>query len=199
MDDLPEGRPSRAFCLFQSESRPLGVVLDVVAEVMEAGRLVWLPLCPRQVVGLCTYRSKIVPVIRPGAPDRPPAIGLGGGGRERAVMILRTGNGLWGLSIDRGGVTVEVARESPAGGGGQGALARGFVASGTVDREGRSHAILDHDRTWRALKTEIDHWYADALGSDGSGLPSVSTSASASGRFGAIASPEAMQTRRGEP
>jgi hypothetical protein len=73
------------------------------------------------------------------------------------------------------------------------------VASGTVDREGRSHAILDHDRTWRALKTEIDHWYADALGSDGSGLPSVSTSASASGRFGAIASPEAMQTRRGEP
>jgi chemotaxis signal transduction protein len=198
MDESSEGPLSRAFCLFQSESRPLGVVLEVVAEVMEAGRLVWLPLCPRQVVGLCTYRSKIVPVIRPSDPDRPPAYGLGGDGRERAVMILRTGNGLWGLSIDRGGVSVEVARESPADGGGTMALARGIVASGTVDREGMSHTILDHDRTWRALKTEIDHWYADALGSEGSGLPSVSMSASASalGRFGAIANSEALQTRR---
>lgn len=170
MDDPPEGRPSRAYCLFLSESKALGVHLDVVAEVMEAGRLVWLPLCPRQVVGLCTYRGKIVPVVRPGGEGGGPS--SGGAGRERAVLILRAGHGLWGLSIDRGGVSVEVAREGPVGA--EPPIGRGFVASGSVGRGGVSHAILDHDRTWRGLKTEIDQWYADALGSEGGGFSAPS-------------------------
>ncbi|QDV35814.1 chemotaxis protein CheW [Tautonia plasticadhaerens] len=167
MDEPPEGRPSRAYCLFLSESRPLGVPLDAVAEVMEAGRLVRLPLCPGQVVGLCTYRGKIVPVVRPGDEGGgPPGGGEGGG---RAVLILRTGRGLWGLSIDRGGVSVEVAGEGPAGEGPP--IGRGFVASGSVGRRGTSHAVLDPDRSWRGVKTEIDQWYADALGSGGDGFP----------------------------
>ena len=162
MDDRFEESPTHAFCLFHCDSLPLGVPLEVVAEVLEPVRLVRLPLCPRQVLGLCTYRGKIVPVLRPGAemtePSRSTEIS------EHAYLILKTAHGLWGLGIDRAGVTVEVSRETrhdrPF------SIPGGFVSRGGVDHDGTMHAILDHEGTWTGLKSEIDRWYRDALGLD---------------------------------
>ncbi|RUL82003.1 chemotaxis protein CheW [Tautonia sociabilis] len=168
MDEPIGGGPPRAYCLFSCESRPMGVPLEAVAEVMEPGRLVRLPLCPKPVRGLCTCRGKIVPVIgasRPAGEPIPPP-----GDRSGALLMLRSANGPWGLAIDRAGVTVEVAPESPAAG--ELAPPGGFVVSGTVQRGGIPHAILDIDRTWKGLKAEIDRWYAAVLGVESPGNPS---------------------------
>lgn len=154
-----DAQSPRCFCLFTGGSRPLGVDLEAVAEVVESARLVRVPLCPRPVLGLLTYRGKVVPVLGLGSADRDrPAADDGAG---HAFLVLRTAQGLWGLAIDRGGVLIEHAPEAlpfrgdpPPG---------GFAVAGAVDRGGVSHAILDPGRSWRGVRSEIERWYALAI------------------------------------
>ncbi len=62
--DSADGNARRAWYLFRSEGVPFAVGLEAVAEVVEADRPVRLPLCPPRVLGLCTVRRDVVPVVR---------------------------------------------------------------------------------------------------------------------------------------
>src|SRR5689334_3733156 len=87
--------------------RPLAVALHAVAEIVEVDELVRLPLCWPRVVGMCTYRRDLLPVInllpRPEADGPPASRQVPGRG---VVMLLRGEHGIWGLQIDRGGAVV---------------------------------------------------------------------------------------------
>jgi chemotaxis signal transduction protein len=175
MDDKPH-EPSTAFCLFPCKSRPLAVSLDVVAGVMETGRLVQLPLCPHPVVGLCTYRGAFIPVVLPAleTDGRRSA----GSDRESSVLVLRTGHGDLGLLIDREGISIANDCDvSPQGALGSqrredSALPTGFVIVGTVARNGKVHSVLDPERTWQGLRSVIDHWYGTSVGNRASATAS---------------------------
>lgn len=160
MNPSANDHTSRAFCLFFGGSRPLGVGLEIVAEVVESSRLVRVPLCPRPVLGLLTYRGKVVPILGLGPADQD-RHRADPGDDEQAFLVLRTGQGLWGLAIDRPGVQVEASSDPkpfdgppPPG---------GFVVTAAVDHNGVSHAILDHDQTWRGIRSEVERWYLLAI------------------------------------
>ncbi|WP_169977383.1 chemotaxis protein CheW [Tautonia rosea] len=159
MNPGPDPSSSRALCLFSIASRPLGVDLETVVEVVASGRLVQLPLCPRQVLGLWTYRGKIVPILGLGAQQRNQT----GGENEtrRAFLILRTHQGLWGLTIDREGVQVEVTE--PLQSADRAELPGGFMTAGEIESGGVTYAILDLERSWRGVKSEIERWYGLVL------------------------------------
>ena len=163
---------SRALCLFSSDSRPLAVDLERVVEVVASGRLVQLPLCPRQVLGLWTYRGKIVPILGLGAPKRAQAVG--DHETRRAFLILKTHQGLWGFAIDREGVHVEVTR--PLRSADHIELPGGFLVAGEIESGGVNHAILDLERSWRGVKSEIERWYGLALDQHHLNSPSASPS-----------------------
>ena len=54
---------AQAWCLVWIDARPCAVALHAVAEIVEAEELVPLALCSPRVLGLCTYRHDILPVI----------------------------------------------------------------------------------------------------------------------------------------
>lgn len=165
---------SHALCLFSSDSRPLAVELERVVEVIAAGRLIPLPLCPRQVLGLWTYRGKIVPILGLGARNR--AQSAGDHETRRAFLILKSHQSLWGLAIDRDGVRVEVTGPLRSADGIE--LPGGFQAAGEIEAGGVSHAILDPERSWRGVKSEIERWYSLALDRHHLNSPSASPSGS---------------------
>ncbi len=158
----PDARATRAYCLFPYRSRWLAVGVDAVETVLEAPRLVRLPLCPRPPTSMCSHRGGVLPVVEPAVEGEEP--GEEPGGRRPAVLVLRTARGPIGLRIDRAGIAV-VEDGPTAGVAGAATLPDGLVAAGTIDREGRSHAILDPDRTWAALRALIDRGYAESRGS----------------------------------
>lgn len=167
-------RSSRAYCLFPCRSRLLAVAVDAVEGILEAARLVRFPLCPWPVAGLCTYRGRILPVVRP-ADD---CEGWAGGrpGLRPTVLVLRTGHGHLGLLIDRDGIRIVADAEVDGGAGPVGGRAplppEGLVVAGTIDREGKSHAVIDPDRTWSALRSVIEGGYGAGLGVAASAVPS---------------------------
>lgn len=166
---------SLAFCLFSSDSSPLAVDLERVVEVVASGRLIPLPLCPRQVLGLWTYRGKIVPILGLGARNR--AHSAADHETRRAFLILRTYQSLWGLAIDREGVRVEVTGSLRSAADCI-ELPGGFRAAGEIEVAGVSHAILDPERSWRGVKSEIERWYSLALDRHHLNSPSASPSGS---------------------
>lgn len=160
MNPLPNERTPRAFCLFLGGSRPLGVGLEIVAEVVESSRLVRVPLCPRPVLGLLTYRGKVVPILGLGSTDRD-GHSADPAGPGHAFLVLKTRHGLWGLAIDRPGVQVEASSEPKPFDGNP--PPGGFVVNGAVDHDGKTHAILDHDQSWRGVRSEVERWYRLAI------------------------------------
>ncbi|WP_152049630.1 chemotaxis protein CheW [Tautonia marina] len=165
---------SHALCLFSSDSRPLAVDLERVVEIVAAGRLIPLPLCPRQVLGLSTYRGKIVPILGLGVRNR--AHSAGEYETRRAFLILKSHQSLWGLAIDREGVRVEVAGSLRSADWVE--LPGGFQTAGVIEAGGVSHAILELERSWLGVKSEIERWYGLALDRHHLNSPSASPSGS---------------------
>lgn len=150
----PDTTPRRPWCLFKSDSRPFAVGLDAVAEVVQAERLVRLALCPPQVVGLCTVRRDIVPVLSLTALE---------GGEEQepegrtVVLILRSEEGVWGIRADREGTAVADGQLDPA----QTLQAErgGAAIVGTLRRGDVAHAVIDPGQTWRNVREHVEAWY----------------------------------------
>src|SRR5271154_934231 len=100
---MPEANAAHSWCLVRIDAQPFAVALSAVVEIVEAEELVRLPLCSPQVLGLCTYRRDLLPVIALGQDrDTAPAPGEG----RPVVLILRSEHGTWGIKIDRDVVIV---------------------------------------------------------------------------------------------
>src|SRR5262249_54080657 len=149
------------WCLFQIDGRSLAIALSAVAEVIEAEQLVHLPLCSDQVLGVCTYRRDLLPVIALG---RAPASAAGSAAGRPVVLILRGEHASWGVQIDRGMASVaQGPLDEP------GALAAGpdgGVVSGTITRGDTTHLVLDAEATWRRVREAVEGWYKGDRGED---------------------------------
>lgn len=149
--------PTQLWCLFKSDSRPFAVGVEAVAEVVEADKLVRLSLCPPEILGLCTVRRDIVPVLSltPG-----PGAELHAGSdtdRRNIVLILHSEHGAWGIRIDREGTVVAEGVLDPAAGAQAGPT--GPAIAGTLRRGDQSHAVIDPARTWRNVRENVEAWY----------------------------------------
>ncbi len=92
-----------SWCFFRSEAYPFAVELEVVAEVVQADRLIRLAHCPPQILGMCTVRRDVIPVLtlNPGAASTEPAPET-----PVVVLVIRSDQGMWGIRIDREGTAV---------------------------------------------------------------------------------------------
>ena len=166
---------TRSYCLFPSGARLMAVDVESVEAIMQAARLVRLPLCPHPVLGLCTYRGGLLPII--GTADGPVAQDKESGIRNSAVLILRTGGGPLGLRVDRS----KIAVVEGCGAEGDGRIQETspppgiLVAAGSIVWDGMSYPLLDPDRTWRAVRDRIERGYdaGRGIGMSGSGASAV--------------------------
>lgn len=154
-----ESQGMKGYCIFPCREGSLAVSVDAVEAVTEASRIVRLPLCPGAVLALGIYRGSILPIVRPFESSR--GWDTAPTGRLPAVLVLRTRRGYLGLLIDRGSLAVVEACQI-SGMGGPAAvheqvshLPEGLVAAGAIERDGTSHAVLDVDRTWTAMRCMI--------------------------------------------
>ncbi len=159
MGDPPGPRTRRAWCLFHSGARPYAVRLDAVAEIVDAGGLVRLPMSPPRVLGLFTLRRDVVPVLRmtEGRDDD-----TGGPHMKLVVLILRTEGGVWGIRVDRG-TTVGV-EETHSDLGGPPPEEGGHEGPRTIVRGGTPFAVVDPESVWREVRATIEGWYASHHG-----------------------------------
>jgi purine-binding chemotaxis protein CheW len=125
-----------------------------VAEVIEAEQLVHLPLGSPRVLGLCTFRRDLLPVIALGPA---PAFTTGAAARQHVVLILRSEHAAWGIQVDRG-VAIVASGPMDEGGSYPGG-ADGAVVIGTVLRGEVIHAVIDAEATWRNVREAIECWY----------------------------------------
>jgi chemotaxis signal transduction protein len=156
-----EATAAQAWCLVRIDAQPFGVALGAVAEIVEAEALVRLPLCSSQVLGLCTYRRELLPVIALG---QGPTAAAGPGEGRSVVLILRGEHGMWGIKIDRGVVIVaegplDEPVPLPAG-------PDGAVVIGSITRSDMSHSVIDAEATWRKLRDTIESRYKGDRGQD---------------------------------
>ncbi len=166
----PKARP---WCLFQCGRSAYAIGLDAVAEVVEVERLVRLPHSPPRVLGLCSLRREVIPVIslnQPGdAPEAPPPMATAG----LLVMILRTGQGTWAVRINPEGMIVGEERLddiAPA------AIPLGPAFLGTVRRGETTYAAIHPEATWQNIRQGVEDWYCDRMGRDPEPSASLSTS-----------------------
>jgi purine-binding chemotaxis protein CheW len=149
-----EATAAQSWCLVRIDTQPFAVALNAVAEIVETEALVRLPLCSSQVLGLCTYRRELVPVID--LSKRPTtAPGLVEG--RFVVLILRGEHGMWGIKIDRGVMVVADVPLDPPG-----RLPAGIdrpVIIGSVTRNDASHSVIDVEATWRIVRETIESGY----------------------------------------
>jgi purine-binding chemotaxis protein CheW len=125
-----------------------------VAEVVEPERLVDLPLRSPGVLGLCTLRREVLPVID--LEETGSEVPASASPTRRLVLVLRTSHGAWGVRIDPEGTVV--AHEAPL------ALPpseneSGPVVVATVRRGESSHAVIDPEATWRKLRRGVEDFY----------------------------------------
>lgn len=161
----PAERPTRPWCLFRSGATGYAIGLDSVAEVVEVDRLVRLPHSPPRVLGLCSLRREVIPVIglndpdaAPAPPSPPPAARAG-----LLVMILRTGQGTWAVLINaEGTIVAEEGLDAPAPAGSH----LGPVFLGTVRRGEAVYAAIDPVATWQNVRQGVEDWYCDRMGRD---------------------------------
>jgi purine-binding chemotaxis protein CheW len=130
------------------------VALHTVAEVVEAEELVRLPLCSPRVLGLCTYRRDLIPVI--GLLENPATTESKREGRP-LVLLLRSDHGIWGIQIDRGGTVVvegplDERDTRPLGSG-------AIVFIGSITRGESVSNVIDPEGTWRNIRGQIECWY----------------------------------------
>jgi chemotaxis signal transduction protein len=147
------------YCLFRCKSRRYAVAVDRVACVMESPRLVGLPLCPSRMVGLCSYRREVVPVLDLGSEPASGSSHAVSASAEESVLLIHSTSGTWGIRVDRSRTRIAGARLScheTAGGDG------GVVTTGLVRHEGSEHALIDVDSTWESIRSEVLRRYAAA-------------------------------------
>jgi purine-binding chemotaxis protein CheW len=150
-----------SFCLFMSDSLPLGVPVAVVAEIVEVDALVRISLCPDRIVGLCPYHRLVVPVVTLGAGGArseasPAECKTKGKAAHEAVLILQTEHGLWGVLIDREGTVITTERPAACE---PRILHDGIVTVGTIHHGNADHAMLDAEATWRGLREGVTNWF----------------------------------------
>jgi purine-binding chemotaxis protein CheW len=166
----------KSFCLFHGDAGPMAVSVESVAAVLETEFLVPLVWSPPQVLGLCSYRREVVPVISLGpaesgaGADRAsrfgscPAAGIvtsagKASGEEKTrcvVLILRTEHDAWGLRVDDRGTSI--SRECPDFQPPR-LDAHGATLIGVLPRETTRYAILDAEATWCGLRSAVARWY----------------------------------------
>ena len=151
-----------SFCLFHCESLPFAVAVANVAEIAEVDALVRIGLCPPRIAGLCPYHRQVVPVVTLGQdPSRtaPPTAEqrISGKGAKEVVLIVQTGQGMWGILIDREGTSITTQRPSRHEPNDEG---DGVVTEGRIDHQGVVHSLLDAEATWRGLRALVVNWYA---------------------------------------
>jgi chemotaxis signal transduction protein len=151
-----------SFCLFHCESLPFAVAIEDVAEIVEMDVLVRISLCPPRIAGLCPYHRQVVPVVALGKDScrtEPPTPEkrISGKGSRKAVLILQTDEGIWGIHIDRNGTVITPVRPSrhEPRSGEDGIVTVGLIPHGEAD-----HALLDAGSTWRGLRELVVNWYA---------------------------------------
>ena len=158
-----------SFCLFQCGSQPFAVALASVAEIAEVETLVRVGLCPPLIAGLCPFHRQVVPVVTIGrdpsrtAPLSPEQCGFAGISKE-IVLILQTGQGNWGILIDREGTGISTQRPSQLDVKDE---RDGVVTEGQIDHQGVAYALLDPESTWRGLRARVVKWYAQLNESNG--------------------------------
>jgi purine-binding chemotaxis protein CheW len=141
------------------------VGLEAVAEVVEADRLVRLAHCPPQVLGLCTVRRDIIPILSlaPAPTQAQVQTEAESEGPEAAresrlvALILRSDLGAWGIRIDREGTVVAddaaVTLASSPG------VDHGATVLGTLRRGESTHTIIDPVQTWHNVRGTVEAWY----------------------------------------
>ncbi len=151
-----------SFCLFRCGSLPFAVAVAHVAEIAEVDALVRIGLCPPRIAGLCPYHRQVVPVVtlgqdpsRSAAPAAEPR--KSGKAAREVVLIVQTGQGIWGILIDREGTSITTQRPSRHEPKDEG---DGVVTAGRIDHEGVVHSLLDAEATWRGLRALVVNWYA---------------------------------------
>ena len=156
-----EATAAQSWCLVRIDAQPFAVALGAVAEIVEAEVLVRLPLCSPQVLGLCTYRRELLPVIALG---QGPTAAPGRVEGRHVVVILRGEHGMWGITIDRGVVIVAegpLDEQVPLPAGPDGA-----VVIGSITRGDASHSVIDAEATWRNVRDTIESRYKGDRGRD---------------------------------
>jgi chemotaxis signal transduction protein len=152
---------AQSWCLVKIDALPFAVAVAAVAEIVEAEALVRLPLCSSQVLGLCTYRRDLVPVIALG---QGPTTAPGPAEGRPVVLILRGEHGLWGIKIDRGvAIVAEIplVEHVPLP-----ARPDGVVVIGSITRGDVSHSVIDAEATWRNVRDTIESRYKGDHGGD---------------------------------
>jgi purine-binding chemotaxis protein CheW len=162
--------PTRPWCLFRSTGGvgAFAVGLEAVAEVVEVERLVWMPHSPPRVLGLCTLRREVVPVIGLEPADcSGAAAGPGQAPRGKLLaLILRTSQGPWAIRIaPEGTMVVEEPLEAPGHAPQTGPVPTPAfpvpALLGTVRRGETEHEVIDPERTWRNVRAGVESWYTD--------------------------------------
>ncbi len=149
----PGVRPT-AWCLFESASRLWAIPLENVAEIIAVDRLVRMPLCPPDLLGLCTLRREAIPVFWP-VHDGSSAGVLS---PSHVVLILRVAQGLWGIPVLREGTVVHEDDQplGPANATGP----EGSEADGDAIVRGKlTYRILDPEAAWHEARRSIERWY----------------------------------------
>lgn len=145
-----------SWCFFRSEAYPFAVELEVVAEVVQADRLIRLAHCPPQILGMCTVRRDIIPVLtlRPGASSTEPAPET-----PVVVLVIRSDQGMWGIRIDREGTAVGDGVLSDTYPGERVAEAGPTAIVGSVRRGELVHVAIDPNRTWWNVRAAVEAWH----------------------------------------
>lgn len=165
--------PKQWFCLFRGDAGPMAISVESVAEVLETDTLIRLAWSPPQVVGMCSYHSEVVPVVKLGplprdvgeevlsGQDQTVAIDTAGEvvsideSTRCVVLILKTEHGAWGIRV--GSDNTIMSRESPECHSPR-MYANGSVLTGIVRFGGTCYGIVDAEATWRGLRSAVGRW-----------------------------------------
>ncbi|MFO0888392.1 MAG: chemotaxis protein CheW [Isosphaeraceae bacterium] len=167
----------QSYCLFRSGTLALAVGVEHVAEVVETDAIVPISGCPPSVVGLCPHHRQVIPVVSLAPAGDVPRVRSNRSDR-RAVLILRTAQGPWGIDINRDAMTITTGvptSEEPERG--EGAI----VTLGKIGQGDADFALLDPESTWQLLRESVVEWYADTADA----VPTAESGPSASGESSA--------------
>jgi hypothetical protein len=159
---------SHAWCLFRSQTSALAVPLERVSEIVAVDRLVQLPFSPPSLLGLCTIRREVIPVIclqsesseECAKPYRP-----------TGVLILRTDQGSWGIGINREGIAV--LDESIPEEGTTGTEPQPQEFPGVIMRGEDAYTIIHPEEAWVTVRAALDRWYRTACPEDSTTLSEI--------------------------
>jgi purine-binding chemotaxis protein CheW len=153
-------RPGRAWFLFRGGAGAYAVPLESVLEVVEVEGLVSLPHSPPQVLGLCTLRRELIPVVAPDVCEWSAHTGSS----RITVVILKTSRGRWGFRVSPEGTMVvredmeEIAAPEATREGSDLGIA------GKVRVDGQVYAAIDPDETWNRIRDRVEAWYHNHWG-----------------------------------